>query len=56
MSAENDRIRRELGVDLARAGRDAGVAGPIENQHQAEPHDDDLVFPYLICFPSFDQR
>ncbi|HEV2609701.1 MAG TPA: hypothetical protein VGU61_05495 [Noviherbaspirillum sp.] len=54
MSANNDRIRRELGVDLARAGYNAGVNVPMERRPVtpgALDHGDEA----LLYFTSFEQ-
>lgn len=54
MSAHNDRIRRELGVDLARARYDAGVNAPLERR-QATPEALDHSDEALLYFTSFEQ-
>lgn len=36
MSAERDRMRRILGIELAEAGRRAGVTGPIERRSRQD--------------------
>lgn len=55
MSAENDRMRRILGIDLADAGRKAGVTGPIERRRQPELDDPESESADLVYFSSFDQ-
>jgi hypothetical protein len=55
MSAERDRMRRILGIDLADAGRQSGVTGPIERRRQPEVCDFELASSDVLYFRSFDQ-
>ncbi len=56
MSAENDRVRRELGVDLARAGFEAGVDAPIKRlMERLQPQvEGDEALLYFTSFEQFD--
>ena len=54
MSAERDRMRRILGIELAEAGRRAGVTGPIERRLQPDTHAGEQGSADLLYFTSFD--
>lgn len=66
MSAEKDRMRRILGIELAEAGRKAGVTAPMERRppredSASEPESLDLLYfssldDYLEWFDSQDDR
>lgn len=45
---EMTRIRRELGMDLAEAGRKAGVAGSSRPPRRLKPHADDCEVDEVI--------
>lgn len=54
MSAERDRMRRILGIELADAGRRAGVTAPIE-RCRPDTDTDEQESAGLLYFASFDQ-
>jgi len=54
MSAERDRMRRILGIDLADAGRRAGVTGPIERRPQPDTHEGEQGSADLLHFTSLE--
>lgn len=55
MSAERDRMRRILGIELAEAGRKAGVTGPVERKPPQTESDAESGAEDLLYFTSFEQ-
>ncbi|WP_151637692.1 hypothetical protein [Noviherbaspirillum aerium] len=55
MSAEHDRMRRILGIELAEAGRMAGVTGPIARKPPQKESDAESGAEDLLNFTSFEQ-
>lgn len=55
MSAERDRIRRILGIELAEAGRKAGVTGPTERRSPPDTSNSEPESSDLLYFASFDE-
>lgn len=54
MSAERDRMRRILGIELAEAGRKAGVTAPMERRPPGENGASEPESLDLLYFSSFD--
>ncbi|WP_194725847.1 hypothetical protein [Noviherbaspirillum malthae] len=54
MSAERDRMRRILGIELAEAARRAGVTGPIERRLQPDTLAGEQDSADLLYFASYD--